>query len=233
MTKNVSQSELRQFTAVAQQWWDKDGPCAPLHQLNPIRMQFIESHAPLKQQQVLDVGCGAGILTESLAHQGALATGIDAGAEVIAAAKEHAQEQQLKINYQVTTTEEFAEAQKPNSFAVITCMELLEHIPNPAATVEACSQLLKPGGSLFFATINRTLKAYTLAIIGAEYILKLLPPGTHQYNQLIKPSELSRWCQKTGLQLQHMTGVRYHPLEKTFSLTEDVAVNYMMHFKKL
>ncbi len=223
---NVDQNELAKFAAIAHEWWDPTGPCQPLHLLNPLRLSFIEQHTNLAGKQILDVGCGGGILTEALAAQGAIVTGIDLAPEVLDAAKAHSTINQLQINYLHRDVETLAE-QQPQQFDIVTCMEMLEHVPEPEAVIQACAKLVKPQGYVFFSTLNRTLKAYLLAVIGAEYILNILPRGTHDYTKFIRPSELSAAARSHGLQLKNMTGISYHVFSKTFSLTDDVSVNYL------
>lgn len=211
---------------MAAQWWDPHGPGAPLHALNPCRLQYIQQYAKLESKNVLDVGCGAGILTESLAKSGANVIGIDAGEAMILAAKEHANLSSLSIKYVLSTIEDFAQ-QNTNKFAVITCMELIEHVPNPAQLIQACANLLLPGGYLFMSTINRTLKAYALAILGAEYILKILPKNTHDYKKFIQPAELSHMFKDANLRLVNVQGVKYNPFTKSATMHADVSINYM------
>jgi 2-polyprenyl-6-hydroxyphenyl methylase/3-demethylubiquinone-9 3-methyltransferase len=224
---NVSDSEVAQFDALATRWWDINGPFKPLHQLNPTRLQFVQDIVSLQDKRVLDVGCGGGILTESLAKAGAQCSGIDMAPNVIKIAKLHAIESELSIDYEVCAVEEYAQ-KRTGQFDVITCMEMLEHVPSPQSIVSACHQLLKPNGVVFFSTINRNFKAYMEAIIGAEYILGLLPRGTHTYNQFITPAELATWLRHADLQLTKMKGMHYNLLTKQFSLVEDVSVNYLV-----
>lgn len=228
---NVDPSEIEHFTALAQQWWDTAGPMGPLHAINPLRLSFIQRFEQLSGQTVLDVGCGGGILTEALAQAGAQASGIDLAEDSIAVAQQHAQDNGLQIDYQICPVEQLAE-QQPASFDSITCMEMLEHVPDPAAIVTACSQLLKPGGSLYLSTINRNPKSFALAIVGAEHILNLIPKGTHHYEKFIKPSELGRWCRQAGLTVGTVQGMTYNPINKTHKLSRDVDVNYLMRATK-
>ena len=228
---NVDPAEIEKFASIAKKWWDKKGPCRPLHELNPIRLDYIQQHVPLAEQAILDVGCGGGILSESLAQHGAHVTGIDLSQEVIAVAQQHAQTQQLNISYQHLAVEALA-LQQPASFDVITCFELLEHVPNPLSVINACAQLIKPNGSLFFSTLNRHPKAYLLAILGAEYVLNLLPKGTHEYQKFIKPSELAGWLRIAGLNVENLRGIGYQPLTRRFYLTDDINVNYLAYCRK-
>ena len=228
---NQSPEEIAKFDALAHQWWDIDGPMRPLHLLNPLRLDFIVKHSDLNGKRVLDVGCGAGILTESMAKAGAGVNGIDLSQSAIAVAKQHAIDNELCIDYQVINIEQYNQ-QHPAQYDVITCMELLEHVPDPAAFIKACCVCLKPHGKLFFSTINRNLKSFLLAIVGAEYILKLLPKGTHRYQQFIRPSELNQWCESADLSLDNLTGIHYNPIHQTFRISDDVSVNYMACYHK-
>lgn len=225
-TANIDSIEVNKFSSLANRWWELDGPCAPLHVLNPCRLQFVQQHVRLEQQSVLDIGCGAGILSESLARHGAIVTGIDASTEVIAAAKQHAASMNLEINYLSTTAEDFL-ANSTSRFDIITCMELLEHVPSPEQLIKDCSQLLKPGGYIFLSTLNRTFKAYGLAIIGAEYLLNILPKQTHDYKKFIRPSELANMCNNAEIRLNDLSGINYNPITKHASLCTNVDVNYI------
>lgn len=225
---NVSTEELDKFSPLADDWWDPKGPCRPLHAINPTRLQFISDRCELRSSQVLDIGCGGGILTEALARRGALVTGIDANTDLIKVARSHARDQKLDIRYESTLAENFA-TDHPQQFDVITCMELLEHVPDPQSLIQACATLLKPGGHCFFSTLNRTLKAYCLAIVGAEIVLKLLPRHTHDYEKFIRPSELKAVLENAGLKLQDLSGLYYNPILKQTRLTQDVSVNYLAH----
>ncbi len=225
---NVDPQEVEKFNRLAADWWNPEGTSGPLHAINPLRMQFIESHATLQNQSVLDVGCGGGILTESLAKAGAKATGIDLAEDSLKLARHHAEQNSLSINYLNVTIEEFSNEHLAH-FDIITCMELLEHVPDPRSIIQACSQLAKPGAHLFFSTINRNLKAYLSAIIGAEYILRLLPKQTHDYAKFIKPSELATWCREAGLSWQHTCGLTYNPLTRQYHTTPRTDVNYIVH----
>lgn len=233
---NIDPAEIAKFEAIAANWWQLDGEFQPLHELNPLRLQFIVDHVgakslsrtPLRDfsPSVLDVGCGGGILAEGLAQQGAKVTGIDQSPGALFAAKQHMQISQLQIDYQLISVEELA-SQKPHTFDVVTCFEMLEHVPDPSSIVEACSRLVKPGGHVFFSTLNRTLKAYLQAVIGAEYCLKLLPKGTHEYAKFIQPAELSKWARNNGLQMQELKGLSYNPFTKKYALCRSVDVNYI------
>ncbi len=231
---NLSDLEIEQFEAMAPHWWDKNGPCKPLHDLNPTRVQFIKQHCQLDNKQVLDIGCGGGILTERLQAEGALVTGIDAASMLIKVAQEHQQEiaDLDPIQYYISTAEDFAK-HHPAKFDIITCMELLEHVPDPQSLIHAISTLLKPNGQVFLSTLNRTPKSYALAILGAEYLLKLLPKGTHTYDQFIKPSELNTCLENVGLSLKDLQGMHYNPFSRSASLQEDVSVNYLAYGVKI
>lgn len=225
---NVEAAEVNKFAELAHQWWDMQGVFKPLHQLNPLRLNYIDSRAQLSGKQVLDVGCGGGILSESMAQRGAQVTGIDLAEKSLQVAQLHALEAKVQLDYRCVTVEALAQ-EKPQTFDVVTCMEMLEHVPDPASVVRACAALVKPGGHVFFSTLNRNAKAYLMAVVGAEYVLNLLPRGTHDYSKFIKPSELAAWMRQAGLELQHQTGVTYNPLNKQYSLTTDTSVNYMLH----
>lgn len=225
---NVEAAEVNKFADLAHQWWDAQGVFKPLHQLNPLRLDYIDNRANVNGKQVLDVGCGGGILSESMARRGARVLGVDMAERSLEVAQLHALEAEIQIEYRCIAVEALAE-EKPASFDVVTCMEMLEHVPDPASIVRACAALVKPGGHLFFSTLNRNAKAYLMAVIGAEYVLNLLPKGTHDYAKFIRPSELAAWLRQSGLELQHQTGVTYNPLNKQYSLTTDTSVNYMLH----
>lgn len=233
MTTNVDTAEISRFEALAAQWWDARGDMAPLHVINPVRLRYIEQRGGRARGKVtLDVGCGGGILTEALARAGAHAVGIDLAKASIDIAIEHAQAQTLNIDYRCIGTEQLAD-EMPASFDVVCCMEMLEHVPDPASIIEACARLTKPGGDVFFSTINRNPKSYALMIVAAEYALRLLPRGTHEYAKFIRPSELLRWTRAAGLESADVTGLRYNPLLKSASLSSsDLDVNYFMHCRK-
>ena len=226
--ENVDPAEIARFAALATRWWDATGEFRPLHEINPLRANWIDERAPVAGHRVLDVGCGGGILAEALARRGALVTGIDLGEAPLAVARLHGIESGVAVDYRCLSAETLAAAE-PGTFDVVTCLEMLEHVPDPAAVVRACAQLVKPGGSLFFSTINRNPKAFALAILGAEYLLGLLPRGTHTYARFIRPAELAAWCRAAGLEVRDMTGMLYNPLTRRYRLAQDVAVNYLLH----
>ena len=232
--QNTSAQEIEKFSQHAHEWWDEQGPLKTLHQINPTRMAWIAKHADLANAQTIDIGCGGGILSESLAKAGALVTGLDMASDSIEIARTHAQAAQLNIDYQISTAEAWAQAH-PAEYEVVTCMELLEHVPDPASVIHAAAQLLAPGGVVFFSTINRNPKAWALTIGAAEYLLKWIPKGTHQYDTFIKPSELSAMARQSGLEVITLAGVGYQPWKsKTnpFVATQDTSVNYMMACRK-
>lgn len=231
MSKNFDKNELAKFESLAYRWWDKESEFKPLHEINPLRLNFINKISPLKDKKVLDIGCGGGILTESMVKNGALVKGIDLGEAPLAVAKIHAKEQNLEIDYEEISAESLANNQ-PETYDIITCMEMLEHVPNPAAIVEACAKLAKPNGHIFFSTINRNLKSFFFAIIGAEYVLNLLPKGTHEYEKLIRPSELDRWIRASSMNTEDIVGMSYNPFNKSYSLTSDISVNFILHATK-
>ncbi len=228
-TLNVDPAEIAKFELLASRWWDKQGEFKPLHEINPLRLHFIDERVQLNGKRVLDVGCGGGILSESMAQLGADVTAIDMGTAPLSVAKLHAMETEVEVNYQQITVEELAE-QQPHSFDAVSCMEMLEHVPDPSSVIKACQQLVKPGGSVFFSTINRNPKSYLFAIVGAEYVLKMLPRGTHEYAKFIKPSELDEWARQANLQLKNITGMTFNPLTNQYKLGHDVDVNYMTHY---
>ncbi|PKO52915.1 MAG: bifunctional 3-demethylubiquinol 3-O-methyltransferase/2-polyprenyl-6-hydroxyphenol methylase [Betaproteobacteria bacterium HGW-Betaproteobacteria-20] len=225
---NADDAELQKFAELAHKWWDKTSEFKPLHEINPLRLNWIDGLVGLKDKRVLDVGCGGGILSESMHFKGANVTGIDLGKRALNVAKLHQLESGAKVDYQYISVEQLA-AEQPASFDVVACMEMLEHVPDPASIVAACAKLVKPGGSVFFSTINRNPKSYLFAVIGAEYVLNMLPKGTHDYAKFIKPSELSSWARQAGLDVTGIRGMVYSPITQHYSLSDDVAVNYMMH----
>ena len=225
---NADQNELDKFSQLAHRWWDPNSEFTPLHDINPLRLAWIDNHAGISGKTILDVGCGGGILSESMAQRGATVTGIDLSDKALGVAKLHLLESGNKVDYQKSSAEEFAD-QAPGSFDVVTCMEMLEHVPNPASIISACSVLVKPGGHVFFSTINRNAKAYLRAVVGAEYVLKMLPKGTHDYAKFIKPSELSRWAKSALLEPDELIGMTYNPLSQRYSLGHDTDVNYLLH----
>ena len=228
---NVSQEEIDKFNELAHKWWDETSEFKPLHDINPLRLNFIHEKVNFKNKKVLDVGCGGGILAESMTKLGANVMGIDMGKKVIRIAKLHALQSKLDIDYQCVSLETIATKKEP-IFDVITCMEMLEHVPEPANIVSLCSRLLKPGGTLFMSTINRNIKAYLFAVIGAEYILKLLPRGTHDYEKFIKPSELIAWCRREELNITTLKGMTYNPITQVYKLGDDISVNYLIEATK-
>lgn len=228
---NVDPAELQKFATLAHRWWDPDSEFKPLHEINPLRLDFIDGNASLNGSTVLDVGCGGGILSESMALRGANVTGIDLGEKALKVAQLHGLESGVQVDYRLVSVEALAE-EAPASFDVVTCMEMLEHVPDPAAVVHACATLVKPGGHVFFSTINRNPKSYLYAVLGAEYVLNLLPRGTHEYGKFIKPSELAAWCRHAGLAVQSSAGMSYNPLTKHYWLGSDVSVNYLLHAVK-
>lgn len=230
--QNADQNELDKFSQLAHRWWDPESEFKPLHQINPLRLDWIDSHASIAGKKVLDIGCGGGILSESMAVKGAEVTGIDLSSKALAVARLHLMESGNSVEYLEISAEQFAE-QSPASFDVVSCMEMLEHVPNPASTIAACAALVKPGGHVFFSTINRNLKAYLLAVIGAEYVLKMLPKGTHDYAKFIKPSELTRWSKSVELEPSELIGLSYNPITQIYSLGRDTSVNYLLHTKKV
>lgn len=225
---NFETAELNKFSELAHKWWDKQSEFKPLHDINPLRLNYIDQAVSLAGKAVLDVGCGGGILSESMAALGAQVTGIDLGEKALNVAKLHSLETGIAVDYQLISVEDLA-AQQPASYDVVTCLEMLEHVPDPASIVRACAKLVKPGGHVFFSTLNRNPKAYVLAVIGAEYVLNMLPRGTHDYAKFIKPSELASFMRNADLDLVGQIGMRYNPLTKQYWLDNDVSVNYLMH----
>ena len=228
---NADELELQKFSSLAHRWWDPNSEFKPLHDINPLRLNYIDALAHLAGKKVLDVGCGGGILSESMAARGAEVTGIDLGEKPLKVAKLHLLETGQKVDYRLIAAEALAEEQ-PGQYDVVTCMEMLEHVPDPASIVRACAQLTKPGGQLFFSTLNRNPKSYLFAVIGAEYLLNLLPRGTHDYAKFIKPSELARFARAAGLSVNEVIGMSYNILNKTYSLGPDTSVNYLIAARK-
>lgn len=228
---NVDPGEIKKFEDLASRWWDPESEFAPLHAINPLRTEYINLHSPVKGLKVLDVGCGGGLISEALAAFGGSVTGIDMGDAPLSVARLHLLETGLEVEYKKITAEELAE-EKTEHYDVVTCLEMLEHVPDPSSVISACAKMVKPGGDVYFSTINRSPKAWLLAIVGAEYILNLLPRGTHEYDKLIKPSELSEYARAANLELQRMVGLHYNPFTKSYKLGDGVDVNYMIHTKK-
>jgi len=229
---NVDPAEIAKFEQLASRWWDRQGEFKPLHEINPLRANYIDRRAPVADRQLLDVGCGGGILTEAMAQRGARVTGIDMGEAPLEVARLHALESGAQVDYRRIPVEELAAAQ-PGSFDIVTCLEMLEHVPDPASVIRACADLIKPGGHLFFSTINRTAKGWLFAVVGAEYVLKMLPKGTHEYAKFIRPSEMGAWLRDAGLEIRDITGMTYNPLTRSYKLNpRDVGVNYLLHAAK-
>ncbi len=235
MTESNNQAadpaELEKFNAMASSWWDPDGDFRPLHDLNPIRMEFIAQHCNLAEARVADVGCGAGLLSEAMAKAGAAVTGVDLAAAALDVARLHLHESELDVDYQLTSVFDFAQSH-PAAFDIVTCLEMLEHVPDPEATLAAAARLLKPGGKLFVSTLNRTLRSFLLGIVGAEYVMNLLPRGTHTYTKFIKPSEMRSAARRAGLSLEAIKGLHYDPVRRKGWLNEDPSVNYLMVFSR-
>ncbi len=229
--KNIDPEEVAKFEELADRWWDQDSEFRPLHQINPLRVNYIDQRSPVAGKKVIDVGCGGGILSEGLAARGATVTGIDVGAAPLSVAELHKKESGFDIDYRLITIEELAE-EEPESYDIVACMEMLEHVPDPSSIIRACAKILKPGGTIYFSTISRNPKAYLFAIVAAERILKLLPKGTHDYDKLIKPSELARWARQADLQPMDVSGMVYNPFTKRYRLSGDTSVNYLVHAVK-
>ena len=224
---NADRAELDKFGELAHRWWDPNSEFKPLHDINPLRLDWIEREAGLAGKRVLDVGCGGGLLSEGMAARGAQVTGIDLSEKPLAVARLHLLESGRQVDYRLASAEQLAES-LPATFDIVTCMEMLEHVPDPASVVAACARLVKPGGQVFFSTLNRNPKAYLLAVIGAEYVLKLLPKGTHDYARFIRPAELARWAKFAGLEPEEIIGMSYNPLSRQYRLGRDTSVNYLM-----
>jgi 2-polyprenyl-6-hydroxyphenyl methylase/3-demethylubiquinone-9 3-methyltransferase len=225
--ENVDPAELKKFSDLAHRWWDPHGAFRPLHELNPVRMSWIERLVPLAGRRVVDVGCGGGILSEAMSAKGAQVLGIDLAGKSLQVARLHALESGATVQYRAVSAEQLAQ-EEPGGFDLVTCMEMLEHVPDPAQTIEACARLARPGGIVLFSTINRNLKSFVFAILGAEYLLRLLPRGTHEYARFLRPSELARGARACGLELRDLAGMHYNPLTQRFSLAGDTSVNYFM-----
>lgn len=230
-SQNIDPSEIAKFSASAAHWWDLNGEFKALHDMNPLRLNYINERAPLPGKKVIDIGCGGGILTESMALLGATVTGVDMSDAALTVAKLHQHESGVQVEYLQSTAEDIA-AQRPAQYDVVTCLEMLEHVPDPSAIIRACANLVKPDGQVFFSTLNRNMKSYLFAIVGAEYVLKLLPQETHDFAKFIRPSELSDWSRQAGLTVKDMIGIHYNVFTKKFSLGEDVSVNYLVHLIK-
>lgn len=230
-SRNSDPAELAKFSALAQSWWDPQGPSKPLHELNPLRLRYVQTKVRLTDAQVLDVGCGGGILSESMARAGARVLGIDLSQPVLDVAHLHALEAQINVDYQCIAAEELAR-QRAAAFDLVTCMEMLEHVPDPAVTLAALAALIKPEGDIIVSTLNRNPLSFAVAIVGAEYIARAIPKGTHEYLKFIKPSELARWGREAGLELKDLLGIAYNPFTRAFSLTSNTDVNYLAHFKR-
>lgn len=228
---NIDPSELEKFNALADKWWDPTSEFKPLHDINPLRLNYIEEFTPLAGKTVLDIGCGGGLVSEGMAVRGANVSAIDMAPMPLEIAKSHAQKTGYDINYQLSTAEEFASKHR-ETYDVVTCLEMLEHVPEPEHVIQACADLVKPGGYVFFSTINRNPKSFLFAIVGAEYILKLIPKGTHEYKKLIKPSEMQTWAEMTKLNLEDLRGMTFNPLTQKYKLNQDVSVNYLMAYRK-
>ena len=228
---NVDPEEIARFDAVAARWWDPDGEMRPLHDLNPVRLAYVDGDGSLSGREVLDVGCGGGLLSEAMAHRGAHVTGLDLAADVLEIARAHAADARLELSYRLESAEDHAR-HRPAHYDIVTCMEMLEHVPDPAAVVDALAALVKPGGAVFLSTINRTPRAYVQAVVGAEYVLRLLPAGTHSYEKFIRPSELASWGRAAGLSLEDVSGLDYDPFARSARLTSDARVNYLMRLRR-
>lgn len=230
-SRNVDPAELAKFDSLATRWWDADGDFKPLHEINPLRLGWIRQHVDLQGCQALDIGCGGGILAESMAAAKAVVTGIDMAEGPLSVARLHQLESGAEVDYHKVTAEELAETDA-GKYDIVTCLEMLEHVPDPSAVIRSCAELVRPGGHIFFSTINRNPKSFLFAIVGAEYVLKLLPTGTHEYAKFIRPSELENWARQAGLVLVESIGMQYNPLTKVYSLGADVDVNYLMYFQR-
>lgn len=228
---NVDKIEIAKFDKLAADWWNPQGKLKTLHDINPLRLTYIDENASLKGKKVLDIGCGGGILAESMEKQGAQVTGIDLGEDALQAARLHQEKSKTHVNYLLTSAEEFA-VTHANEFDVVTCLELLEHVPDPTSIINSAAKLVKPGGQVFFSTVNRNIKSYLFAIVGAEYLLKMLPKNTHDFAKFIRPSELAEWARKTGLVVKDIVGMTYNPFTKEYKLSKDVSVNYLIYLQR-
>lgn len=229
--ENVDAAEVAKFDALASRWWDPEGEFRSLHEINPLRLDWIRQHVDLQGKNVVDIGCGGGILAESMASVGATVSGIDMAEGPLAVARLHLVESQIAVDYRQATAEELA-AEQAGQYDIVTCLEMLEHVPDPSLVIQSCAELVRPGGHVFFSTINRNAKAFLFAIVGAEYLLKLLPAGTHEYQKFIRPSELESWARQAGLALSASIGMHYNPVLKEYSLGPALDVNYLMHFQR-
>ncbi len=229
--RNVDNSEVAKFNALAERWWDPNSEFRPLHDINPLRLNYIDERVDLPGKNVIDIGCGGGLLSEGMARRGAAVTGIDMGEAPLAVARLHAEQSGVEVEYLQTPAEDIA-AERAGQYDVVTCLEMLEHVPDPSSVIRACAALVKPGGQVFFSTINRNPKSFLFAIVGAEYVLRLLPRGTHEYAKLIRPSELAGWSRDAGLDVRDTTGMTYNPVTQVYKLNRDVSVNYLMHAVK-
>lgn len=231
MSINLDAKEIAKFDAIAARWWDPGGEFRPLHEINPLRLDYVDQRAPLAERRVLDVGCGGGLLAEAMASRGARVTGIDLSEGAIQVARLHLKESGRQVDYRLVSAEDLA-AEQPGAFDTVTCMEMLEHVPDPGSIIQACARLTRPGGSVLFSTLNRNVGAFVLAIVGGEYLLRLIPPGTHEYAKFIRPSELESWAREAGLLHRHSTGLHYNPLSRRYRLGPGLDVNYFMHFTR-
>jgi len=229
--RNADPRELAKFSRLAERWWDPRGPSRPLHELNPLRLRYIEGAAPLEQRRVVDVGCGGGILAEAMARRGARVLGVDLAPAVLEVAELHALESRIAVEYRAVSAEDLA-LERPGGFDLATCMEMLEHVPEPAAVLAALARLVRPGGDVIVSTLNRHPRAFAVAILGAEYLARVLPRGTHQYLKFIRPSELARWARGAGLEVIDLSGIGYNPLTRAFRLSADLTVNYLAHLRR-
>ena len=229
---NVDPSELEKFGSLAHRWWDPTSEFRPLHDMNPVRLDWIDQQVGLRGKNAIDIGCGGGLLSEGMASRGATVTGLDLSEKPLGVARLHLHESGLSVDYQHISAEDWAE-QHPSAYDVVTCMEMLEHVPDPSSIIEACAQLLKPGGQVFFSTINRNPKAYALAVVGAEYVLGLLPKGTHDYARFIRPAELSSWCRHAGLQVEEIIGMKYNPFTHKCTLERNTDINYFLRARRI